>query len=159
MSYFHVLVSESAAPEEFKCIAQDLAESALKTLFLKPYRKGRPIVSGGRIYPQTELRGIKIIKTEEAAEGALAKAGAEVDRAYKEMNNDLQSGVFIMPFLGYGLNEISDVGVDVTAEYIKFAPGEGGTMKALSLVVNQAWITGIGTAVLASTIIAWLKLG
>ena len=158
MPYFHVLVSDSAAPEEFKCVAQDLAEPVLKTLILKPYRAGKPIVTGGRIYPQTELRGIKIIKTEEAAEDALSKASAEVDKEYKEINSDPRSGVFIMPFLGYGINEISEAGADVTAQYIKSAPGEGGAMKALGLAVNHPWITGIGTAVLASAIAAWLKL-
>lgn len=158
MPYFHVQISDSTAPDKFRCIAQNLAEADLKSSILKPYRAGKPILAAGRIWPQAELRGIKVIRTEGKAEDALNKASADVDKEYQELNSDPTSGIFVMPFLGYGIDQIDEAGIDVTHQYIKSGPGEGGPLKAIGVAINNPWITGIGTAVFASAIAAWLKL-
>lgn len=158
MSYFHALISQASEPDSFRCVAHDLSETDLKKLVVRPYRSGRPILVGNRVYPVQELRGVKIVKTEEPAEVVLAKATEEFNRDVDRMNNDPSSFVFVMPSPGYTLDQLDEVGTDVTASFVTEAPGEGGPLKLAQVFANHPWVVGIGTAVAAAAIAAWLKL-
>ena len=158
MSYFHALFSQASEPDSFRCIVHDLSETDLKKVVVRPYRNGRPILVGSRVYPVQELRGLKIVKTEEPADVALSKAIEEFNRDVHRMNNDPSSGVFFMPSPGYTLDNLDEVGTDVTSSFVTGAPGEGGPLKILNVVANHPWVVGIGTAVVAAAIAAWLKL-
>lgn len=110
------------------------------------------------MYPVHELRGLKIVQTEEAADVVLAKVTEEFNRDLDRLNNGPSSGVFFMPSPGYSLDHLSEVGTDVTSSFVTEAPGEGGPLRGLNVVANHPWVVGIGTAVVAAAIAAWLKL-
>lgn len=158
MPFHHVLVSNAEKPDNFRCILHDLSEQELSEKVLRPYKSGKAIVADGRIYPAADLRGLKIIRTDVQAETALDRATEEVNKDYESMNSDPRSGVFFGPFPGYGIDQVAEAGIDVTGAYIKGAPGEGGIAKAANMFLSHPWVSGIGTAVLAAAIAAWLKL-
>jgi len=158
MFFLHILISNAEKSDTFHCILHDLNESELRDKVTRPYKRGKAIVAGGRIYPASELRGLKIIRTEVPAESALTAAANEFNKDLEVMNSDPSSGVVFMPLLGYGFDQLSEVGSDVTKTYINGAPGEGGIGSAINALFSHPWVSGIGTAVLAAAIAAWLKL-
>jgi hypothetical protein len=158
MPFLHVLISNTEKPEDFRCILHDLTEAELNVKVLRPYKSGKSILAERRIYPASELRGLKIVRTEKPAEVALEAASEEVNKSIETLNSDSKSGVVFGPFLGYGLDNLAEAGSDVTLRYVKGAPGDGGVAKAANILISHPWVSGIGTAVLATAIAAWLKL-
>jgi hypothetical protein len=157
MSYFHVLIADAQSPTQFRCVGHDLTETSLLSAVVKPYRKGAALLVGSEIVPVHDLRGLKIIQTIDPAEEALAAASAKVDKEWRSGNDDPRSGVVFMPFLGFGIDEVAEAGTDVTHRYITGAPGQGSGFRLIGQLFNHPWIVGIGTAVAAAGLIAWLK--
>lgn len=158
MSFFHVLVSSANKPDEFRCFVHDLSKRELKSIILRPYIGGKSLVAEGQILPASELRGIKIIETDVPAKTALAAATDELNNELEHTNADQSSEIVLMPCLGYGLDQIAEIGTDVTRSHINEAPGEGGRVKAFNIFISHPWISGIGTAIIAALILASLNL-
>lgn len=157
MAYFHVLISGVTTPDVYRCIFVDLSESKLKSLILRPYRSGSPLVANGRVYSQSELCGIKIVRTETTSSNALATASAGIDKQFQELSRHGFPGA-IGPFPSYGPDQIGEAGVDVTSQFITNSPGEGGRWKPVKAAFSNSWIIAIGGAVVATAIAKWLKL-
>lgn len=157
MPYFHVLVATTLKVENFECIAQDISENYLIKQAVRPYKNGKAMIFGSRIIPIEELRGIKIIETEEASDLILSRATNSFNESIDKINSESNSSVVIMPFFGYGPDALEQLGKDVTAKYISQAPGQGSNISIIGNVINHPWIVGVGTAVLATGIAAWLK--
>lgn len=157
MPYFHVLIETASQVGDFECVAKDLSEGVLKKQVVRPYKNGVALILGGRIVPIGELRGIKITETEEPSGSTLSRATKSFNESIEHLNAEPNSHVVILPFFGYGPDALEQFGKDVTAKYISRAPGQGGIASLIWRVFNHPWVAGIGAAVMASGVAAWLK--
>ena len=157
MPYFHVLVSTELDGSTLRCVFRDLSESALESQFVKPYRRGRNLLSEGEVISLATLRKVVISKTEDSCEPLLKRHN---DEAYASWQRDLQGErgmvVFGLPFT-YDYNDLADLGENVTAQFINEAPGQVEKPHIAMAALSNPWLVGVGGAVIAAGIAAWLK--
>ena len=114
MEYHHVRVTQKSdrSPDEVKL---DLTREELEERFLAPYRKGLPIVIGGKSIQKDDLERIRINKTDQDS-NHVAKV-VEEERRRRIVNGILDIG-------GPSTAErIASKGEDVTDEFITGPPG------------------------------------
>ena len=114
MEYHHVRVTQKSdrSPDEVKL---DLTREELEERFLAPYRKGLPIVIGGKSIQKDDLERIRISKTDQDS-NHVAKV-VEEERRRRIVNGILDIG-------GPSTAErIASKGEDVTDEFITGPPG------------------------------------
>jgi hypothetical protein len=158
MIYFHVLLSMAQEPTKLRCVLYDLTEKQLHDQFLQPYKSGRNLLCGNHIYPTTEIRSVSVVSTEGTAAQALSAVNQVCEKSFKEMNDHATGLVFIRPSLIFGLNNLDKVGKDVTAHFVKEPFGQVLSDGPFRSLLKNQWVVGIGTAVVATGVSAWLKL-
>jgi hypothetical protein len=158
MTYFHVLLTMAQEPTELRCVLHDLTDKQLRDQFLQPYHSGRNLRCGNHIYPTTDMRSVFVISTEGTATQALSAVNQVWEKSWKEINSRSNGLVSIGPSLMLGLNNLDKVGKDVTAHFVKEPFGQGLSDRPLRALLKNQWVVGIGTAVVATGVNAWLKL-
>ena len=152
--FFHVLIMPSNNPE--RLLLADLSRTDLERRFLRPYKRGEKLTVSGQIVDPHALDRVRIIRTDAAKESAMDAVRQKGFAATDRTNADLHSsGVFIMPSLYGSDTDIEHAGEDVTAAFVKGAPGSG---KDVWGYLNNRWVVGIGSAVI-SGLILWTLIG
>lgn len=154
--YFHVVVWIKPFAGIARLLHSDQSEAELKRNFLTPYRRGRRTVLDGEIIDLRDISTVKIVKTELNKDDELQalqnRSTAEIDA----INRSSPDFVIIARGQGWEDEEIADCGEDVTAQYVKVAPGEASF---ISTIVAHPWTVGLGTTVLAGILLFMLGLG
>ena len=109
MPYYHVCITQKSNRSRAE-VRLDLTLDQLKQLFLEPYRKGRPIATGGKSIATDNIERIRITVTE--ADSASLRPIAEQKRR----------GIMTIPPIPVEWY-IADMGKDVTDEFITGPPG------------------------------------
>ena len=152
---FHHVIAKIGSEDKPRVLFTDLSADALKERFVKPYEKGQAFFAGNDLVAPSDLRSVQIIQTDRSDETERNEINRK-DRESIDRLNDPSSGVFFLSLRGgYEPQDIADVGVDVTHDFIKGHPGfKAGkwepSMKAL------AWIGGVVATVLAAGAVKWL---
>ena len=85
---------------------------------------------------------------------------AQFDEAHKSWEQDLNGSkgyvVLGLPFT-YGYDDLANLGKNVTSQFISGAPSQAEKPPVVVAALTNVWVVGIGGAVLAGGIIAWLK--
>lgn len=154
--FFHVVVWIKPLAGIARMLHSDQSESELKRNFLKPYRRGRRTVLDGEIIDLRDIATVKIVKTESSKDDELQalrkRSTAEIDT----INRSSRDFVILARGQGWEDEEIADCGEDVTAHYVKGAPGEASF---ISTILAHPWTVGLGTAVLAGIVLFLLGVG
>lgn len=154
MPYYHVLVAFEGKPNDLDALFMDASESAVRTCFLKPYKKGTSVISGNRVLPVASIRKVHIVRTDRESKAVLADLVKADRAATDELNRN--SPVFFLGNIMYGQDtDIVDGGEDVTASFVTGPPGTGADSipsQVVRWVFNN--LLAIGTA-LAATGLAW----
>ena len=153
--HYHVLLSQDNSPA-LRCVLRDLDARGLRTGFLKPYKAGKTLLCGSEIITSESVRRVSIVTTERSMELSLARANDEAEAHRQELNRGSPGLVFIGG-TGYGPDDVTKFGTDVTAEFIKQAPKRPGSHSVLASLLSNPWLVGVGGAVAAAGITAWLK--
>ena len=157
MPYFHVLISEESEPNKQRCIFHDLNENSLASNFLKPYKRGKNILSNGEIITLSSLRKIVISQTDSDSEVLLKRFNDEAHKSWEQDLNGSKGYVVLgLPFT-YGYDDLANLGKNVTSQFISGAPSQAEKPPVVVAALTNVWVVGIGGAVLAGGIIAWLK--
>ena len=157
MPYFHVLISEESEPNKQRCIFHDLNENSLASNFLKPYKRGKNILSNGEIITLSNLRKIVISQTDSHSEVLLKRFNDEAHKSWEQDLNGSKGYVVLgLPFT-YGYDDLANLGKNVTSQFISGAPSQAEKPPVVVAALTNVWVVGIGGAVLAGGIIAWLK--
>ena len=157
MPYFHVLISEESEPNKQRCIFHDLNENSLASNFLKPYKRGKNILSNGEIITLSSLRKIVISQTDSDSEVLLKRFNDEAHKSWEQNLNGSKGYVVLgLPFT-YGYDDLANLGKNVTSQFISGAPSQAEKPPIVVAALTNVWVVGIGGAVLAGGIIAWLK--
>lgn len=157
MSYFHIVAELDEAPEKPVAIFMNLDRNELRTRFLKPYERGTDLLSGNAIFPVRQLRKIQVIQTEERSEQELVKVQRKSRAEIDELNRD-SSVVFVSVGYGYEPQDIIHAGVDVTHTVIHGPPGSKGASSAVSALLNNGWVVGIGGGLVVAVLVWLFKL-
>ena len=122
MPYFHVLISEESEPNKQRCIFHDLNENSLASNFLKPYKRGKNILSNGEIITLSSLRKIVISQTDSDSEVLLKRFNDEAHKSWEQDLNGSKGYVVLgLPFT-YGYDDLANLGKNVTSQFISGAP-------------------------------------
>lgn len=157
MPYFHVLISTETDRSTLRCIFHDLNKSELVARFVKPYRRGRNLLSEGEVIALATIRKVTISQTESSCEPMLKQLNDEAYESWKnDMRSDSGSVVLMLPFT-YGYDDLAHLGKNVTAQFITEAPAQGEKPHPAVTTLSNPWLVGIGGAVIAAGIAAWLK--
>lgn len=156
MPYYHVLLSVEAAPERPRCVLRDLDEKGVQSAFLKHYKSGRSLLCEGEIIPMQTVRKVSVISTSGRLDEALSKANADAEAFRRELNNG-SSGLVFLGGVGYGPDDVAIFGIDVTTQFIREAPRREDLGPPVTRILSNPWVVGVGAAVIAAGIAAWLK--
>jgi hypothetical protein len=157
MNYFHVLVSTEPDGSKLRCIFRDLSEEILMRSFVKPYRRGRNLLSNGEVISLSSLRKVVIAKTDVDCEPLLKSRNDGAKRTW-ESNLRGDRGIVILglPFT-FGYDDLANFGENVTDRFITEAPGQVEKPHVFIAALSNPWLVGVGGAVIAAGIGAWLK--
>ena len=157
MPYLHVVISEESEPNKQRCIFHDLNEGSLASNFLKPYKRGRNILSNGEVITLSSIRKIVISQTDSDSEALLERFNDEAHKSWeKDLNGSKGYVVLGLPFT-YSYDDLATLGKNVTSQFISEAPSQAEKPPLVVAALSNVWVVGIGCAVLAAGIIAWLK--
>lgn len=156
MQYFHVILSFKDAPNNERCVYENLSENDLKKLFLKPYQQGTNLLSDKEVLNIFEIKKVTIIKTDGKSEIELKEIQEKSWKEVEEFNRTSNSVVRISAGRGYDSADIVEAGQDVTAQYIFGPPGQGSTINIVAGIINHPWISAIGTGLIVAAIVGWL---
>jgi len=156
MAYYHVLVSLNDPQEKLRCVFSDLTEEKLLERFIKPYRQARNLFSANEIIEVSNIRKVQIIKTDRNSEIELKEIQEKHHKEYEELNRN--SSVFFVDPCHYGCNleDIIEAGTDVTESYIIGPPGNSINWYRFGQILNNPWISSIGTGLIVAAIVWWL---
>jgi len=157
MPYFHVLVSTEPDTSKLRCIFRDLADSSLKSNFLKPYHRGNSIMAGGEVIPLSNIRRVVISATDLASDATLRTLNDTAQQSWTELGRGQHGLVVIGPFLGYGYDDLASLGKNVTSSFITEAPAQSEKPPLPTVLLSNQWLIAVGGAVIAGGILAWLK--
>ena len=157
MSYFHVVVHFEDAPQNPRCLFDDLSEQELLVRFVKPYRKGKDVLSDTEIVKLASVHKVQIVRTERVSAAERKDLREESSRRIDELNR--RGGpVIVCAGLGYEKADIVGVGTDVTSEYISGPPGYQETSRIRRLLYNP-WVLAIVPVILVAWVIYRLGWG
>jgi hypothetical protein len=150
--YYHVIVKLNDAPDKRVCLFSDLSENQLKKQFVRPYKRGIPILADGNVINTMAIRTTTIKRTVKTSEEERKTIQEESARKIEKFNRESRRA-FILSFgHGYAPADIAEAGEDVSSRYIMGPPGgkSGGIVQA---AINHPWISAIATAVIAAGIV------
>jgi hypothetical protein len=124
--------------------------------FSRPYRRGKSILCGNEIVESLQIKRIKIVKTIEQGEKELEKLQEGSLRKIQEFNRSSNSITIISPGRGHNIEDIVEVGEDVTIQFISAPPGEGDRWKIVAALLNNGWVVGIGGGLIVAALVWWL---
>lgn len=156
MAFYHVLLTIVDNTDSFRCILSDLSEENLRKQFLQPYRRGNSILCGDEVVESLKIKRLKIIRTLEGSEPALKKLQEESFRRIQEFNRNSNGIAIISPGRGFNLEDVADIGEDVTTQYVSTAPGEGDAWKTVISFLNNGWVVGVGVGLIVAALLWWL---
>lgn len=152
---FHHVIAKVGSEDEQRVLFADLSVDELKKRFIQPYEKGVAFFSGNDLISPSDLRSIQIIRTERSDQIERDEINRK-DREHIDSLNDPSSGVFFLSVGGgYQPQDIAEVGIDLTHDFIKGHPGfRAGrwepSIKAL------AWAGGVVATIVAAGVVKWL---
>ena len=152
---FHHVIAKVGAEDKPRVLFADLSADGLKQKFVRPYEKGEAFFSGNDLISPTNLRSVQIIRTERLEETERDEINCK-DRESIDRLNSSSPGVFFVSIGGgYEPGDITEVGVDVTHDFIKGPPGfKAGKWEPSKKAL--AWIGGIVATVVAAGVVKWL---
>lgn len=157
MSYFHVVAYFEDAPQKLRCLFDDLSEQELRDRFVKPYRKGKDVLSDSEIVKLASVHKVQIVRTNRVSEAERKDLRENSSREIDEMNR--RGGpVIVSAGRGYEKADIVEVGDDVTSEYIGGPPGYQEASRIRRLMYNP-WVLAIIPTLLVAWMIYWLGWG
>jgi len=154
MTYHHV-IAKVGQSDKFRILFADLSLADLKERFIGPYERGRSFFSGNDLVVPSDLRSVRVVRTEHAEQDERERINKESLAQIDKINRESTGFVLISPGSGYDPEDIAEAGEDVTHSVIKGPPGFragkwSNPAKAL------AWIAGIVAAVIAGGVMKWL---
>lgn len=155
MALYHVLVTTSDKPESFRCILFDLSDDDLKQNFLRPYKRAKSILCGDEVIESRAIKRLKIVRTAASSATELKQLQEKSVREIQEFNRSSESVVLISPGRGHNIEDITDVGEDVTARYVLAPPGEGDAWVVAMSFLNSGWVVAIGGGVVVAALAWW----
>lgn len=156
MTFYHVLITTSDQPDSFRCVLSDLSEENLMQQFLRPYQRGKSILCGDEIVESLQIKRLKVVKTVAQREKELEKLQEESFRKIQEFNRSSDSITIVSPGRGYNVEDIVEVGEDVTIQFVSAPPGEGDRWKIVADLLNNGWVVGIGGGLIVAVLVWWL---
>ncbi|MEA9761797.1 MULTISPECIES: hypothetical protein [Xanthomonas] len=154
--FHHVFVTLKGADKK-QALFVDLSPSELKKRFVRPYKKGEPVLLDDYTVIQTrDITWTSIRTTVKAAEPTLKRLEEESQRHTDELNN--MDGPVMFPGHFFWSNEdLVEEGADVTGSYLNGAPGEISSYQRF-----RAWLLdNLGKttiALLLAGLATWLGL-
>lgn len=155
MNYFHVFVCQEGETA-LRVVAHDLTADELKRHIVKPYRRGKSIVRGGKIIPVASLRELRICVTSTAFEQAYSFEHAAHSREMDELNRN--SGVFfISP--GPGHVDMANLFENVTDQFLHGKePGDANRPPLLVSITNHPIVSTVVSGVVLAALVLYLGL-
>ncbi|PPT78288.1 hypothetical protein XaplCFBP3122_03115 [Xanthomonas arboricola pv. populi] len=158
--FHHVFVTLKGADKK-QALFVDLSSSELKKRFVRPYKRGKPVLLIDRTVVQTrDITWTSICVTPQAAEPTLERLQEDSRRHTDELNN--RGGpVMFMGHLFWSNEDLIGEGADVTGSYIYGPPGEASVYSRLGSWladnVGKALI-GLLFAIALAFLLAWFGL-
>lgn len=155
MAYFHVLLKFRDEPSNTRCLYSDLSEKSLRGGFVKDYERGRTILHEGELIDLTRITSVAIIRTSRTEGEERDVLHRESVRKIDELNRSSSSVFIISAGSGYAPEDIAEAGDDVTSKYVSGPPGSS-FRAVVGSFVNNPWIVGVGTALVAAGLAWWI---
>ncbi|MCE4512813.1 hypothetical protein [Xanthomonas hortorum] len=158
--FHHVFVTLKGADKK-QALFVDLSPSELKKRFVRPYKRGKPVLLIDRTVVQTrDITWTSIRVTPQAAGPTLERLQEDSRRHTDELNN--RGGpVMFMGHLFWSNEDLIGEGADVTGSYIYGPPGEASVYSRLGSWladnVGKALI-GLLFAIALAFLLAWFGL-
>ncbi|ATS68155.1 MULTISPECIES: hypothetical protein [Xanthomonas] len=158
--FHHVFVTLKGADKK-QALFVDLSPSELKKRFVRPYKRGKPVLLIDHTVVQTrDITWTSIRTTVEAAEPTLERLQEDSRRHTDELNN--RGGpVMFMGHLFWSNEDLIGEGADVTGSYIYGPPGEASVYSRLGswLADNLGKaVIGLLFAIALTVVLTWLGL-
>lgn len=142
--FYHVVIWMHPAAGIAIQIFHDLTESELRARFVKPYLRGETVKIESNIYDLTRIASTNIVRTAARLEQIKDKAFRDASKARSDFAD---AGIFMLTGSTWNEDDIVELGEEVTANFLKIAPGQGFTWKKLAL---NPYIIGVASAIFGS---------
>lgn len=157
MPFFHVVAELDDAPGKPVMVFSDLSRQELQAKFVEPYERGIDLLSGNSIVPIRRLRKIHIVQTNELSEAELARLRRQSKQELDDLNRD-SPVVFLSLGDGHEPQDIVLVGTDISEAIISGPPGTKVSDSAITALLNNGWVVGIGGGMIVALLVWYFNL-
>lgn len=152
---FHHVIAKVGTNDKPRVLFADLSADALKEKFVRPYEKGQAFFSGNDLISPANLQSVQIIRTDRSEETERDEINRKDRENIDRLNNSSPGVFFVSVGGGYEPEDLAEVGVDVTHDFIKGPPGfKSGKWEPSKKAL--AWIGSIVATVVAAGVVKWL---
>lgn len=144
--YYHIIVCCESLSQGYHELFTDISEDEVRSLFVKPYLKGKHILCGNDQIDVFKIKKLMIIQTEENSDITRKRINEESLLRIDEMNSQSEL-TFIRAGDGYRAEDIKEGGKDMTSQFIIGAVGSKKTkpwyMNLIMTVIGGILVAGI----------------
>lgn len=152
---FHHVIAKVGSENKARVLFADFSLDELRKCFVKPYEKGVKFFSGNDLISPYDLCSVQIIQTDRSDEIERDEINRKDRERIDQLNASSTNIFFLNIGVGYDPQDIVEVGVDLTQDFINGPPGfRAGKWESYKKVL--AWLGGIVSTVVAAGLVKWL---